>query len=418
MGIEDTLSHRRAVGVLVRLNTTDDTSLSGLASLFDAEDGSRGAMLAAGASRGRRKDAEPAPPMLVFKRLGLAYGAVTRDGLEAMRSHQAVSNVSEANSLRMIRPVPYEAKLAAAAPGKPEHGPTWGIRALKVDALWAEGLSGKGVLVGHLDTGIDGDHEMLQDAIEKAAVFDHYGRERRASKPPTDSDEHGTHTAGTIAGRPCKKVQAGVAPGARLLTAEVIEGGDSIARVLGGMEWALQHGARVLNLSLGWPTYTDSFLQIIDVLRLNDCLPVVAAGNDSEGVTRSPGNYAQSLSVGAATASGRVAPFSGSEFMNREQDSIVPDIVGPGVDIWSAAPGGGFQMMQGTSMATPHIAGLAALLFEACQNASIDQVEAAILASASRSAYMTESRAGRGLPNGPKALAELRRMVESSGAST
>lgn len=413
MGIEDTLSHRRAVGVLVRLNTTDDTSLSGLASLFDSEDGSRGAMLSAGASKGRRKDAEPAPPMLVFKRLGLAYGAVTRDGLEAMRSHQAVSNVSEANSLRMIRPVPYAPTLAAAAPAKPEKGPTWGIRALKADALWAEGLTGAGVLVGHLDTGIDGVHGMLQEAIEKAAVFDHFGRERKAGNPPTDSDEHGTHTAGTIAGRPYKKVQAGVAPGARLLTAEVIEGGDSIARVLGGMDWALQHGARVLNLSLGWPNYTDSFLQIIEVLRLNECLPVVASGNDSEGVTRSPGNYAQSLSVGAATATGRVAPFSGSEFMNREQDSIVPDIVGPGVDVWSAAPGGGFQMMQGTSMATPHVAGLAALLFEACPTANIGQVEAAILGSATRTAHMPESRAGRGLPNAVKALAALKQMVKN-----
>lgn len=415
MGIEDTLSHRRAVGVLVRLNTTDDTSLSGLASLFDAEEGSRGAMLSAGASKGRRKDAEPAPPMLVFKRLGLAYGAVTREGLEAMRSHQAVGNVSEANGFRMIRPVPYESKLAASAPSKPEHGATWGIKALKVDALWAEGLSGKGVLVGHLDTGIDGDHGMLEDAIEKAAVFDHYGRERKADKPPTDSDDHGTHTAGTIAGRRYKKVDAGVAPGARLLTAEVIEGGDSIARVLGGMEWALQHGARVLNLSLGWPNYTDSFLQIIDVLRLNECLPVVAAGNEGVGSTRSPGNYAQSLSVGAATAKGRVAPFSGSEFMVREQDSIVPDIVAPGVDIWSAAPGGGFQMMQGTSMATPHIAGLAALLFEACPNASIDQVELAIFGSATRMAHMPDARAGRGMPNAIKALAALQQMVKNGG---
>jgi subtilisin len=154
-----------------------------------------------------------------------------------------------------------------------------------------------------------------------------------------------------------------VAPGARLLTAEVVEGGDSIARALGGMEWVLSNGGRVLNMSLGWPNYTDSFLDIIDALRANECLPVVASGNDFEGSTRSPGNYVQALSVGALGPNGRVAPFSSSEVMDRVQDRTVPDIVAPGADIWSAAPGGGFKMNQGTSMATPHVAGLAALLF-------------------------------------------------------
>jgi subtilisin family serine protease len=154
--------------------------------------------------------------------------------------------------------------------------------------------------------------------------------------------------------------------------------------------------------------------RIIDVLRANECLPVVAAGNDGEGLTRSPGNYAQSLSVGAAMPSGRVAAFSGSEVMTRELDSIVPDIVAPGVDIWSAQPEGGFQMMQGTSMATPHVSGLAALLFEACPSARVEQVESAILESASRTAHMPDTRAGRGLPNAAKALAVLRCLVDGA----
>jgi subtilisin len=233
-------------------------TLDSLASLFDTEAGSRGAWLSAGFARHRGQRPAGSAPMLVFPKLGMAYGAVTRDGLESMRKHKAVAAVSEANSLRMIRPIPYAALAAAAAPSKPDKGPTWGIRALQADALWAQGLTGAGVLVGHLDTGLDGAHPVLESAIERAAVFNHFGQEVKASKPPTDSDDHGTHTAGTIAGRPHQKVQVGVAPGAKLLTAEVIEGGDAIARVLGGMEWALQNGARVLNLSLGWPTYVDS----------------------------------------------------------------------------------------------------------------------------------------------------------------
>lgn len=413
MSLDDLLTHRRSAGVLVRLASTTPDDIASLGTLFDTEAGSRGAMLASGARHGRRKAAPKPAPMLVFPKLGMAYGAVTLEGLAAMRRHQAVTRVSEANGMRMIRPIPYASLAASAHPVRPEKGPTWGIRALKVDALWAEGLTGAGVLVGHLDTGIDGAHPMLEDAVEKAAVFDLVGKLRKAPKPPSDSSDHGTHTAGTIAGRMVEQVQAGVAPGARLLTAEVIEGGDTIARVLGGLEWVLTHGARVLSLSLGWPSYTESFLSIVEALRANECLPVIASGNESEGSTRSPGNYAQALSVGAVGPNGRVAPFSSSEIMNRDQDRIVPDIVAPGVDIWSASPGGGFQMMQGTSMATPHVAGLAALLFEAQPDASVAQVEAAIFASASRSAHLTETRAGRGMPHAVAALKHLQKLVET-----
>lgn len=418
MSIEDLLTHRRAAGVLVRLTSTAAGDMDSLAALFDTEAGSRGALLSAGSARRRGKHRGSPSPMLVFPKLGMAYGAVTRDGLDAMRKHKAVAAVSEANSLRMIRPIPYSAGAAAAASNKPDHGPTWGIRAMQADALWAQGLTGAGVLVGHLDTGIDGAHPALEEAIEKAAVFNHAGQEGKAPKPPTDSEDHGTHTAGTIAGRPYKKVHVGVAPGAKLLTAEVIEGGDAIARVLGGMEWALQNGARVLNLSLGWPNYVDSFLSIVDALRANDCLPVIAAGNEGEGSTRSPGNYVQALSVGAAGPTSRVPEFSGSEIMVRDVDSIVPDIVAPGVDIWSAAPGGGFQLKQGTSMATPHVAGLAALLFEAFPTATVAQVEASIFASARRSGFMPETRAGRGMPNAVQALAVLTLAVASGGGTS
>lgn len=405
MTLDELLANRRSAGVLVRLAPHTEADLASLKGLFDAEAGSRGAMLEAGAARRRRNSSAPPAPLLLFPKLGVAYGSVTREGLDAMRRHKAVKSVSEANGLRMIRPIPYLA--ATAAQGTPDKGPTWGIKALKVDALWAQGLSGQGVLVGHLDTGVDGAHPMLDGAIEKATIFDVAGLEKKASKPPTDSGDHGTHTAGIIAGRPFKKVQAGVAPGAKLLSAEVIEGGDSVARVLGGMEWVLNNGARILNLSLGWPTYTDSFLTIIDALRANDCLPVIASGNDGEGSSRSPGNYAQALGVGAVSQTGRVPLFSGSEVMNRPNDPIVPDIVAPGVDIWSAAPGDGFQMMQGTSQATPHVCGLAALLMEAHPNATIGQVEAAILASAKRGSSVPETRAGRGMPDAVAALNAL-----------
>src|SRR5207249_2598062 len=88
-------------------------------------------------------------------------------------------------------------------------------------------------------------------------------------------------------------------------------------------------------------------------------------------------------------------------------DPIVPDLVAPGVDVVSAVPNGRYKMMSGTSMATPHIAGLAALLFEAKPGATVDEVERAILRSCALTPAMTTERAGLGLPNGPRALAVL-----------
>ena len=191
------------------------------------------------------------------------------------------------------------------------------------------------------------------------------GRAIQPAPKPHDSDEHGTHTAGTIAGRPVGGRHVGVAPGARLASAIVIEGGDAIARVLGGMDWALGLGARVLSLSLGFRGWWPDFLAVTRVLRQKGVLPVFAVGNEYAGSSRSPGNYPEALSVGACGEDDRVADFSSSQRFNRKKDPVVPDLVAPGVGIVSAKPGGGYQAMDGTSMATPHVAGLAALLLEA-----------------------------------------------------
>src|SRR6185295_3404953 len=102
-------------------------------------------------------------------------------------------------------------------------------------------------------------------------------------------------------------------------------------------------------------------------------------------------------SVGAINKDRIIAPFSSSQRFARKVDAIVPDIVAPGVDIISAKPGGGFQSMDGTSMATPHVAGLAALLFEAKPGATIDEVEKAIYSSCTLGSISPE-RGNRGFP--------------------
>ncbi len=339
------------------------------------------------------------PPGLYYPNLGVLLGTVDRNGLAALREDPRVRRVASAPPLRLIRPVLRKStKLTRSF--------TWGIERLGVPALWAKGVTGEGVRVGHLDTGVDGKHPALKKAIVSFAEFDAFGR-KTPNTTPRDSQDHGTHTAATIAGRPVGGKVIGVAPKAGLCSAMVIEGGDAVARVLGGMDWIIGQGCKILSMSLGFPGFWDDFLQLTRILRQRGVLPVFAVGNEGPGTSRSPGNYAEALSVGASDDQDQVAEFSSSDQFRRKKDPVVPDLVAPGVAVTSAVPGGGYQTMSGTSMATPHVAGLAALLWQAQPQATVDQVEAALFASCRPFPGIPASRQGRGLPDPQVALEKL-----------
>jgi subtilisin family serine protease len=148
-------------------------------------------------------------------------------------------------------------------------------------------------------------------------------------------------------------------------------------------------------------------LPVVQKLKSRGILVVCAVGNEGPETSRSPGNYAEVLSVGACDEKNRVADFSSSQVLTYPKTRIVPDLVAPGVDILSCIPGGGFSKLTGTSMATPIIAGLAALLFQAKPSASGQEITDAIMESCELAPGMSPERAGRGVPNGPRALAIL-----------
>jgi subtilisin family serine protease len=341
------------------------------------------------------------PAVRYYPNLGIMMGTVNSQGLLALRTEKdVVADISGAPPISLIRPTrSVAAKLTQKV--------TWGIAALEVPAVWEQGYTGKGVLVGHLDTGVDGNHPALKDAIADFAEFDGMGREVRPSPKPYDTDEHGTHTAAIIAGRAIRGKAIGVAPGALLASAIVIEGGEVVARVLGGMDWAVGKGVRILNMSLGFRGWWQDFLPLTRLLRQRNILPVLAVGNEGPGTSRSPGNYWQALSVGAFDQHNKVADFSSSQRFKRKKDPVVPDIVAPGVDIISARPKNRYQLMDGTSMATPHISGLAALLWEAKPDATVNQIEQAIFKSCQVKKGIDPERGSRGIPNAPRALAAL-----------
>ncbi|MFL5029351.1 MAG: S8 family peptidase [Xanthobacteraceae bacterium] len=352
----------------------------------------------------RRAQALTRRKVRVYPHLGLALGYVNRQGSASLAADNRVDAMAPASEMRLIRPV--EVK----GPGRATSAPTWGLTRLKVPQLWAAGLTGEGVLVGHLDTGIDGWHSALRDAIDEFAEFDWAG-DRVPGAKPWDSDEvtpaHGTHTAGTIAGRPTAKGTVGVAPGAKLASGMVIEGGQVIDRIIAGMEWVVSKGARVLSMSLGLPGFTPAFEILTTALRNQNVLPVIAVGNEGPNSSRSPGNYDNVLSVGAMSRQNIVADFSGSQAFQRTDDPLVPDLAAPGVDVTSCAPSNRYAEMSGSSMATPHVAGLAALLLQAKPTATVNELEQAILSSCQLPSGMLKERANRGVPDAVAAFTIL-----------
>lgn len=338
--------------------------------------------------------------MVHFPFLGVVHGVVDQAGLDHLANHVATHRVIHAPDVSTIQPVRSSGVQAPAAEF------AWGLQRMKAAEIWQCGYTGKNIVVAHLDSGADSQHPALRGAIEKYVVFDTNGNAVDPQGPYRDGDDHGTHTAATLAGRRVDGAPiVGMAPDAELIDATIVGHGDTITRVLAGMNWALQKGARVLNLSVGFPGWKESFEPIIRILRAQHLLPVVAIGNDGAGRTRSPGNFSTVLSVGATDGNDKVAEFSGSHTPGEKGTG--PMICAPGVKILSARPGGGYREADGSSMAAPHVAGLAALLFSAKPGATIDEVERAIVGSCSNPAGEEATRIGAGIPDGVAALNRL-----------
>lgn len=344
----------------------------------------------------------------IYENLGIVLGNVDPEGLQKLQEHEDVAAITGAPRISLIRPLPV-LDLALAAED------VWGADALDIPRLWQEGLDGSGVIVGHLDSGLDAGHEALEDVLAAFTDTDDSGDAVPSDPFDADEDGHGTHTAGTIAGR---TGGIGIAPGCKLASAVVIvESGDPVRRVLAGLNWVIGQGVRVINMSLGIREYHDDFELLIQTIRAKNILPVVAVGNEGPGTSRSPGNYETVLSVGAFNINKKIWPSSSSQSFPRDIDPLVPDLVAPGVAVVSARKGGGFTAKNGTSMAAPHVSGLAALLFQAKPDATAAQVESAILASCALPATLDADRANRGIPNAVRALQALTGMALSAPRS-
>jgi subtilisin family serine protease len=282
----------------------------------------------------------------------------------------------------------------------------------------SEGITGKGVLVGVLDTGCDADHvELSNKHIEFSYIPLQPLREKRSVRG-FDVDGHGTHVCGVIAGK-----NTGVAPEVDLIVASVIESETlqtSIIRIYVGLEWILskfraeenRNKPKIINMSLGFSPYLikESGLQAaMDVLRnifstldALDILPVVAIGNEGANIVQAPAYFPEALSVGAVDFKHTPASFSGGG-ISPITGKAEPNIVGYGVDIFSSLERNTdnqslYARMSGTSMATPYVTGIAAL-FASVQPELKGKKLRQLMINKAKSLNFSLDRVGAGLAN-------------------
>jgi subtilisin family serine protease len=259
-------------------------------------------------------------------------------------------------------------------------------------AAWALGYDGDGILIAVLDSGVDSTHPDLSECVVGSRNF--------TTEEDVDLFGHGTHVASIIAGSGAADGgrYRGVAPGARLLSGKVCEiYGCQESSIIAGMEWAaIEEGAQVVNLSLGGTDLPgiDPVEEAVNRLTAEyGTLFVIAAGNDGPGAqtVSSPGSAERALTVGAVDRDDEVADFSGRG-MTVGSFAVKPDIAGPGVEIVAARAAGtelgapvgeSYVSLSGTSMATPHVVGAAALLLQQHPEWGPSETKAALMGSAS-----------------------------------
>ncbi|MGB3443097.1 MAG: S8 family peptidase [Actinophytocola sp.] len=272
-------------------------------------------------------------------------------------------------------------------------------------AAWEAGYTGEGIKVAVIDTGVDQTHPDLADREIAEANF---------SEAPDNIDHfgHGTHVASIVAGTGAKSggKYRGVASGAQILDAKVLDdfGGGLESWIIAGMEWAAEQGADVANMSLGGgdTPEIDPLEEAVNTLSAEyGTLFVIAAGNNGGDATvASPGSADAALTVGAVDRDDNLAPFS-SRGPRIGDGAIKPDVTAPGVDIVAALHADGtigpevepgYTALSGTSMATPHVAGAAALLAQQHPDYTGAQLKAILSGSAKPHPDLTAFEQGSG----------------------
>jgi len=335
---------------------------------------------------------------------------------QELASHPAVASV-HANQVVVLNPSPAESAQPATTTVP------WGLEKIRAPQVWGDfGVRGEGVVVANIDTGVDWTHPALYenyrgyDPIAPQHDYQWIDLTPTAApaQAPDDFHGHGTHTMGTMVGAdPETGNIVGVAPSARWIAVKAFywNGLDWIsdeATLHSALQWCLAPTDRsgenpdpslapdIINNSWGDADGTlDAYLDDVRALNAAGILAVYSAGNrgapppgSTTGTINAPASYPEALAVGATTSSDDIASFS-SRGPSPFDSSLKPDVSAPGNAVYSALPGSRYGYLNGTSMAAPHVAGLAALLWSADRSYHADLLSGAMHGAPERNPTLT-----------------------------
>jgi subtilisin family serine protease len=312
-------------------------------------------------------------PQIHAYRVRLNRSVSMQYALERIRRHADVTYVEPNHVLQ-----------AVGTPNDPSWGSQYGPKKMQVDRAWDVYEPQAQTVVAVLDSGVDYNHSDLSSVLYRDANGTVIGYNAfNGSTNAADDQGHGTHCAGTVAARINNGVgvagiagwnplQAGADDYVKIMPVKVLDstGNGTDATVANGIIWAADHGAKVVSLSLGGAGSSTTIYNAINYAWGKGCVIVAAAGNSGVSTQFYPAAYPNVISVAATDGNDTLASFS-------NYGSWVK-VAAPGVGIYSTYKGGGYASMNGTSMATPHVAGLAALLRSQSPNLSNSQVSSLI----------------------------------------
>ncbi len=281
--------------------------------------------------------------------------------IAALRGSAAVSFVEEDVACSLVQQGPSaKGKPAKPSPPPPPQSQPWGITRIEANFVWGA-TTGAGVIVGISDTGIDTNHPDL--------MANYIGGVNNINETtnPEDDNGHGSHVSGTVAAVNNTIGVVGVAPGASLYAAKGLNrrGSGWSSDLAEGIDMCRVAGAKIISMSWGSSSESSLIAQAIARAHNAEILCVAASGNEGANSPGYPAATSGVLSVGATDINDNVPSWS-----NRN-----PDISAPGVSVTSTWKGDGYNTISGTSMATPHVSGVAALvraLFPALDRAGVE----------------------------------------------
>lgn len=341
--------------------------------------------------RGERAFEEPAPMPVIVRYRSAATRTFTEGVPPPEREFGLINAAAMSVSLAELDRLTEDAEVSLVWPDLPVYAILdQSVPIIRAPQAWELGYTGRGILVAIVDTGIDAEHPDLAGRVVEQKDFTGEGA--------GDGNGHGTHVAGTVAGNGAASngKYKGVAPDATLVAARVLgsTGSGRQSWVMAGIEWAVERGARVINMSLGGPPEpsdgTDALSAQVDAAVRAGVVCCVAAGNSGRNGSKtvgSPGGAREAITVGATVSDPANAWDEITDFSSRGPTAdgrVKPDVCMPGFNI-TAARGQGTTMghpvddhyttASGTSMATPHAAGAVALLLQAEPNLTPAQVK-------------------------------------------